>query len=68
MIKVLRVTLAAVLAGGAAVAGSAVYVAPAVTMVEEPMRSGSGAWLIPLAIIAILALTLTNSEESASGV
>ncbi|MEX0969588.1 MAG: hypothetical protein WD046_03965 [Paracoccaceae bacterium] len=51
---------------GAAAAGSAVYVAPAVTMVEEPMRSGSGSWLIPLAIIAILALTLTGGEDDNS--
>ncbi|MEX0971132.1 MAG: hypothetical protein WD046_11890 [Paracoccaceae bacterium] len=56
-------TLTSVLAAGAAVAGSAVYVAPAVTVVEEPMRAGSGAWLIPLAIIAILALTLTGEER-----
>ena len=48
---------------GAAVAGTPVYVAPEVTMVEEPMRNGSGAWLIPLAIIAILALTLTGDDE-----
>jgi len=57
-------TFAAALFGaGAASAGSAVFVAPEVVMVEEPMRNGSGAWLIPLAIIAILALTLTNNNE-----
>ena len=66
MIKVIRVAFAAMLAGGAAYAGSAVFVAPEVAMVEEPMRSGSGAWLIPLAIIAILALTLTNNDSSSS--
>ena len=63
MIKVIRASLAGVFAAGAAYAGSAVFVAPEVTMVEEPMRSGSGAWLIPLAIIAILALTLTAGDE-----
>ncbi|MEX0970895.1 MAG: hypothetical protein WD046_10680 [Paracoccaceae bacterium] len=63
MIKVIRVALAGVFAAGAAYAGSAVFIAPEVTMVEEPMRSGSGAWLIPLAIIAILALTLTGGED-----
>ena len=64
MIKTIRVAIAAVLAGGAAYAGSAVFVAPEVAMVEEPMRNGSGAWLIPLAIIAILALTLTNNNTT----
>ena len=64
MIKVIRASLAMVFAGGAAFAGSAVFVAPEVAAIEEPMRSGSGAWLIPLAIIAILALTLTGGEES----
>ena len=49
---------------GAAIAGAAVYVPPvAVEVSEPPMRAGSGAWLIPLAIIAILALTLTGGEE-----
>lgn len=56
-------TLTSVLAAGTAFAGAAVYVAPAVVEVEEPMRAGSGAWLIPLAIIAILALTLTGDNE-----
>lgn len=64
MIKIIRTTVAMVLAAGATYAGSAVFIAPEVTMVEEPMRSGSGAWLIPLAIIAILALTLTGGEET----
>jgi len=68
MIKTIRVALAAVFATGAAYAGSAVFVAPEVAMVEEPMRSGSGAWLIPLAIIAILALTLTSTEDPQSSI
>lgn len=52
----------------AAAAGSAVYVAPEVTIVEEPMRNGSGGWLIPLAIIAILALTLTGGDDNSSSI
>lgn len=68
MIKTIRVALAATLASGAAYAGSAVFIAPEVAMVEEPMRSGSGAWLIPLAIIAILALTLTSNEQVSSSI
>ena len=63
MIKVLRAAIALALTGSAAIAGSAVFVAPEVAMLEEPMRNGSGAWLIPLAIIAVLALTLTNSNS-----
>jgi len=47
----------------AASAGSVVYTAPVTGIIEEPMRNGSGAWLIPLAIIAILALTLTNNSS-----
>ena len=58
--------VAALLGAGAAAAGTPVYVAPEVTMVEEPMRNGSGAWLIPLAIIAILALTLTGDDNSST--
>lgn len=61
--KKLTTLVAALFAAGSATAGTAVFVAPEVAMVEEPMRSGSGAWLIPLAIIAILALTLTNNNE-----
>ena len=60
----LTALLGTVASAGAAMAGAAVYVAPAVTEVQEPMRNGSGAWLIPLAIIAILALTLTGDDEN----
>lgn len=45
-------------------AGSIVYTAPAVTAIEEPARmGGSGAWLIPLVIVAVLALALTSNDE-----
>ncbi|MEX0971130.1 MAG: tail fiber domain-containing protein [Paracoccaceae bacterium] len=54
---------AAAAAGSLANAGSAIYVPPVPTEVETPMRNGSGAWLIPLAIIAILALTLTGEDD-----
>lgn len=59
----LTLALALMMAGAVAHAGSAVYTPPVPTAVETPMRSGSGAWLIPLAIIAILALTLSGQEE-----
>ena len=47
----------------AANAGSVVYTPPQVAALEEPARmGGSGAWIIPLVIIAVLALALTNDE------
>ena len=55
---------AALLVGTVANAGSLVYTAPEVAMIEEPARmGGSGAWLIPLIIIAVVALTLTNNDN-----
>ncbi|MBL4806727.1 MAG: hypothetical protein JKY31_05475 [Rhodobacteraceae bacterium] len=56
--------LALTLASTTAFAGS--YVAPMVdvTVIEEPTRmGGSGAWLIPLVIIAVLALALTSGDD-----
>lgn len=64
MKSILTGLMATLATAGAAVAGTPVYVPPAVTAVDEPMRSGSGAWLIPLAIIAILALTLTGDDSN----
>lgn len=60
--KNLLITLGATLAAGAATAGAVVYEAPAIVTVDTPSMGGSGTWLIPLAIIAILALTLTNDR------
>ena len=64
MKSILAGLMATLATAGAALAGTPVYVPPAVTIVDEPMRSGSGAWLIPLAIIAILALTLTGDDSN----
>lgn len=51
-------------ATSSAFAGAVTYVAPAVVAIEEPTRmGGSGAWLIPLVIIAVLALALTQDED-----
>ena len=49
-----------------ATAGSVTYTAPEVVAIEEaaPM-GGSGSWLIPLVIVAVLALALTQQEEVA---
>jgi len=53
--------------GVAASAGSITYVAPSNVNIEmEPnMNIGSGGWLIPLVIVAVLALALTqgNNEQ-----
>lgn len=46
-----------------ATAGNLAYIAPEVAAIEEPARmGGSGAWLIPLVIVAVLALALTNNS------
>ena len=58
-------SIAAVVSATAAHAGSITYVAPDVDMVEEPSRmGGSGGWLIPLIIIAVIALALTSNGDS----
>ena len=63
MIRVVRAALAFVIAGSASYAGSLAYVAPEAGMIEEPaMMGGSGAWLIPLVIVAVVALALSNSN------
>lgn len=44
-------------------AGNVAYVPPQVTAIEEPATmGGSGAWLIPLVIVAVVALALTNDN------
>lgn len=65
MLKI-TVMLSSVLFAGLAHAGNVVYEAPAVPMADAAPMAGSGSWLIPLAIIAILALTLTNNSAQPS--
>jgi len=50
-----------------ATAGAVTFEPPAVIEIEEaaPM-GGSGAWLIPLVIVAVIALALTQEEEIAA--
>ena len=65
MFRVIRAGLAFCLAGGTAFAGSVAFVAPVVPEVMEETTGsmgGSGAWLIPLLIIALLALAISNSN------
>lgn len=64
--KSLTLALLGTIAAGAASAGTLVYTAPEVTMIEEasgPM-GGSGAWLIPLVILGVLVLALTSTETT----
>jgi len=54
----------AVMASTSAFAGSITYVAPEVVAIEESARmGGSGAWLIPLIIAAVILLAVTQENE-----
>ena len=63
MKKLISASVAALVIAGAAHAGNVVYIPPEMVAIEEPMRAGIGNWLIPLAIIAIVALALTSSDD-----
>ncbi|MCF6272290.1 MAG: hypothetical protein L3J37_03730 [Rhodobacteraceae bacterium] len=63
--KKIVAVMAAFISTSTAYAGTITYVAPEVVAIEEPARmGGSGAWLIPLVIIAVLALALTTKKDS----
>ncbi len=63
--KALKLAALGVVAAGSAFAGTVTFVAPEVVAIEEPARmGGSGAWLIPLVIVAILALALSNNNNN----
>ncbi len=68
--KTLITSMAIIIATATAtLAGNLAYVAPEVTMIEEPTTmGGSGSWLIPLVIIAVLILALTGGEEEVTEV
>ena len=52
------------LSATAALAGSVTYIAPEVVAIEEPSRmGGSGAWIIPLVIAAVILLAVTQNNE-----
>ena len=62
--RLLLTTAVALVAATTAFAGNIAYVAPEVVAIEEPARmGGSGAWLIPLVIVAVLALALTSDSD-----
>ena len=65
--KTILATFAAVASATSAFAGSVTYVAPEVVAIEEPARmGGSGAWLIPLIIAAVVLLALTKPKSTAT--
>ncbi len=64
--KLVTLTAAASIAASAAFAGELAYVAPAepeVMMEEESSMGGSGAWLIPLLAVALIALAVSSDER-----
>ncbi len=62
--KTIIATATALLSATYAAAGTVAYVAPEVTAIEAPATmGGSGAWLIPLVIVAILALALSGRQN-----
>jgi len=55
--------ITATVSATSAFAGTITFVAPEVVAIEEPVRmGGSGAWLIPLIIIAVIALAVTKGK------
>jgi len=59
--KALKLAALGLVAGNSAIAGAVTFVAPAVVAIEEPARmGGSGAWLIPLIIAAVILLAVTK--------
>jgi len=66
--KRILIATAIVLTAFQATAGSVTYEPPAVVAIESPERmGGSGAWIIPLVILAVVALAvLTEEEEEAA--
>ncbi len=53
------------LSATAATAGSVTFTPPQMAAIEEPARmGGSGAWLIPLIIAAVILLAVTQKEDT----
>jgi hypothetical protein len=65
--KLIAFSVAALLAANTAFAGNLIMEAPAepVVIAEEPAGSmgGSGAWLIPLLAIGLVALAVSQEED-----
>ena len=59
--KKLLIATAFIASSVTAHAGNVAYIPPEATTLEEPARmGGSGAWIIPLVIIAVIGLALAN--------
>jgi hypothetical protein len=69
VMKLIKLTIAGLIFAGTAYAGNLVFEAPVEAEVEsEPAGSmgGSGAWLIPLLAIGLVALAVSSSDDAAS--
>ncbi len=63
--KRILTTFAAILSATSAFAGNVTFIAPEVVAIEEPSRmGGSGAWLIPLIIAAVVLLAVTQKQPA----
>ncbi len=63
--KALKLAALGLVAAKSATAGAVTFVAPAVVAIEEPARmGGSGAWLIPLIIAAVILLAVTQDSST----
>ncbi len=68
MKKLITFTTTGLLAASASIAGTVAYVAPPVDVMapSEPMGS-SGAWIIPLIAIGLIALAISTSSSDNDG-
>ena len=63
--KKIFAAVAATMSATSALAGSVTFVAPAAIAIDEPTRmGGSGAWLIPLIIAAVIVLAVTKNPTT----
>jgi len=62
--KLILTTFATLASATSAFAGAVTYVAPEVVAIEEPARmGGSGVWLIPIIIAAVILLAVTQNND-----
>lgn len=69
MIKIVGLAALSMISAATAYAGTVVFVAPAAPMMVEEQGSmgGSGAWIIPLLAIALIALAISSSTTTPPG-
>jgi len=62
--KQILAVFTAMMSAPAAFAGAVTFIPPEVVAIEEPSRmGGSGAWLIPLIIAAVILLAVTQTPR-----